>query len=169
MRRTEHLGAARALAVLRMALGVVLLVSTAGKFTVHRAAGWLPVPVVTAAFQQELPERLGLWWRQHPDGAVGAVVRDLLIPNGRLVAGSIGWLQLLAGLGLVLGLYTTLAALAATLVAVALAIAAAARSEPDARGYLLMVWLALAFIGGRAGVVWGVDGWRAERRRLREL
>jgi uncharacterized membrane protein YphA (DoxX/SURF4 family) len=81
----------------------------------------------------------------------------------------VGWLQVFAGLGLVLGLYTTIASLAAVLVALALAIAAAARSEPDARGYLLMVWLALAFIGGRAGVVWGLDGWRHERRRHREL
>lgn len=169
MRRPEHLPAARALAVLRMALGVVLLVSTVGKFTVHRFGGWLPLPVVTAEFQRELPDRLGVWWQKHPDGVAGAVVRDLLIPNGPLVAGGVGWLQVLAGLGLVFGLYTTVAALAAMLVALALAIAAAARSEPDARGYLLMIWLALAFIAGRAGTVWGLDGWRWERRRHREL
>jgi uncharacterized membrane protein YphA (DoxX/SURF4 family) len=169
MPRHGHLAAARALAALRVALGVVLLLSTVGKFTIHKFGGWLPLPVVTAEFQRELPNRLGVWWQKHPDGMAGAVVRDLLIPNGPLVAGGVGWLQVFAGLGLVLGLYTTIASLAAVLVALALAIAAAARSEPDARGYLLMVWLALAFIGGRAGVVWGLDGWRHERRRHREL
>jgi uncharacterized membrane protein YphA (DoxX/SURF4 family) len=81
----------------------------------------------------------------------------------------IGWLQLLAGTCLVVGLFTRVAAFAALLVASALAIAAAAALQADARPYALMMLLAVALMLGRAGEVWGMDGWRRERRRVREF
>lgn len=169
MRRHDHLPAAQALALLRIALGAVLILSGVGKFTVHRVGGVVPVPAVSAAFQQELPARLQSWASQRPSGAMGAIARDLLIPRGRLVAGVIAWVQLGSGLALVLGLFTTVAAAGAIMVAGALALSAAARSGADARAYALMGLMAVALILGRAGLVWGLDGWRSERRRHREI
>lgn len=168
MRRTDHLPAARALTLLRVALGGVLLWAAVGKFTVHAAWG-IPLPMVSATWQQELPMRFAGWLQKHPDGVIGAVVRDLLLPNGALVAGMIGWLQGLAGAALVVGLFTRMAAGAAFLVASALAIAAASAIQADARPYVLMMLLAVALILGRAGDVWGMDAWRRERRRNREI
>ncbi len=168
MRRTDHLPAARALTLLRVALGGALLWAAFGKFTLYAVAG-IPLPMVRATWQQELPARLGGWLLKHPDGVIGAVVRDLLLPNGAMVAGMIGWLQLLAGACLVVGLFTRAAAFAALLVASALAFAAAAAVQADARAYVLMMLLAVALILGQAGEVWGMDGWRRERRRHREF
>ncbi len=168
MRRTDHLPAARALTLLRVALGGALLWAAFGKFTLHAVWG-IPLPMVSATWQQELPVRFAGWLQHHPDGVIGAVVRDLLLPNGAMVAGLIGWLQLLAGVCLVVGLFTPIAAFAALLVASALAIAAAAAAQYDARPYVLMMLLAVALMIGRAGEVWGMDGWRRERRRHREF
>jgi uncharacterized membrane protein YphA (DoxX/SURF4 family) len=168
MRRTDHLAAARALTLLRVALGAVLVWAAMGKFTLHELGG-IPLPMVSATWQQELPVRFAGWLQTHPDGVLGAVVRDLLVPNGMLVAGMIGWLQLLAGICLVIGLFTPVAAFAALSVAAALAIAAAAAVQYDARPYVLMMLLAVALMLGQAGEVWGMDGWRRERRRHREF
>lgn len=164
MRRTEHLAAARALTLLRVALGGVLLWAAFGKFTLHEVGG-VPLPMVSATWQQELPVRFAGWLQAHPDGVLGAVVRDLLVPNGTLVAGMIGWMQLAAGVCLLVGLFTPVAAFAALSVAAALAVAAAAAAQYDARPYVLMMLLAVALMLGRAGEVWGMDGWRRERRR----
>ncbi len=169
MRRIEHTAAARALALLRVAAGAVFLVASSGKFTFGSLAGAVPFPVVSATWQRELPAKLALWLGQHPEGVISAVVRDILLPHGYLVAGSIAWLQLLAGLLLVLGLFTRAASLLAGVIALSLALAASARHGLDARPYLLLVAMSVAFILGRAGDVFGCDGLRDERRRYREF
>jgi uncharacterized membrane protein YphA (DoxX/SURF4 family) len=168
MRRADHLPAARALTLLRVALGGVLLWAAMGKFTLHEVWG-IPLPVVSASWQQELPLRFADWLQKHPGGVLGAVVRDLLLPKGALVAGLIAWFQLAAGGCLVVGLFTRAAAFAALSVTSALAIAAAAAIQADARPYVLMMLLAVALMLGRAGEVWGIDGWRRERRRVSEF
>lgn len=167
--RDGHASAARAIALLRLFLGAVFIVAAVGKFTMYKAGGAIPLPVVSATWQVELPTRLGAWLASHPEGMMAAVVRDLLLPNGHFVAGAVAWVQLLAGAFLVLGLYTRLAAVASAAVAGALAISAASRSDLDARPYVLLVAIAVTVIIGSAGNHFGVDGWRRERRRNREL
>ena len=167
--RDDHISAARALTLLRLFLGAVFIVAALGKFTFYKVGGALPLPVVSATWQGELPARLAAWLASHPDGMMAAVVRDLLLPNGHFVAGAVAWVQLLAGVLLVLGLYTRLAAVSAGVVAGALAIAAASRSDLDSRPYVLLVAIAVTVLLGGAGNHMGVDGWRRERRRNRDL
>ncbi len=161
--------AARALLLLRLALGIIFVKAATGKFVLYPVLGSVALPLVSAEWQQELPTRLAAWLDAHPDGIPAAVVRDVLIPNGRFVAALVAWLQLFAGAGLVLGWFTRMAAVAAALVTGALAIAAAARQDVDARPYGLMLLIAAALLIGGAGSFGGIDGWRAERRRNREL
>ena len=167
--REAHSSSARAIALLRLFLGAVFVAAAIGKFTIYQVGGALPLPVVSATWQVELPTRLALWLTSHPDGMMAAVVRDVLLPNGHFVAGAVAWVQLLAGGLLVLGLFTRLAAIAAAAVAGALAISAASRSDLDARPYVLLVAMAVTVLIGSAGNHFGVDGWRRERRRNREL
>lgn len=169
MRRQEHTGAARALALLRVAAGSVFLVAASGKIVFYPLIVGIPLPAVSAGWQRDLPARLASWLAQHPDGVIGAVVRDVLLPHGLFVAGTIAWLQLAAGLLLVIGLFTRTAALLAGIIALALALAASAKSGVDARPYLLLLAMSVAFILGRAGDVFGLDSVRDERRRYREL
>jgi uncharacterized membrane protein YphA (DoxX/SURF4 family) len=167
--RDDHASAARALTLLRLFLGGVFVVAAVGKFTIHRIGGSLPMPAVSVEWQVQLPARLGTWLAAHTDGMLSAVVRDVLIPNGQFVAGLVAWVQLVAGVLLVLGLYTRLAAFSAAVVAGALAVAAASRSNLEARSYVLLLAIAVAVLIGCAGHHFGVDGWRRERRRNREL
>ena len=169
MARPDHTPAAHALALLRILVGGILVVAALGKMTLYAVGGAVPLPVASAVWQRELPARLALWLQQASDGVASAVVRDLLIPNGPLVAGSIAWLQFVAGSLLVIGLYTRTAALASALVAGALAVSASATGSMDARPYQLLLAMSVAFIAGRAGHSWGMDAWRAEQRRHREF
>ncbi len=161
--------AARGLAMLRVVTGGIFLYAGAGKLTLHVVGGVLPVPVASLAWQLELPARLATWLATHPTGALAAVVRDILIPNGMLVAAGIAWGQTVVGTLLLFGLFTTTASVLAACIAILLAVAASSRGPMDARQYILLVALCLAFIIGRAGETVGLDAWRHERRRNRDL
>lgn len=169
MARPDHTPAAHALALLRILVGGILIVAAFGKMTFYAVGGAVPLPVASAVWQRELPARLALWLQGSSDGVTAAIVRDLLIPNGPLVAGGIAWLQLTAGALLVLGLFTRTAAAASALVAAALTLAASAAGGVDQRPYQLLLAMSIAFIAGNAGHSWGLDAWRAEQRRHREF
>jgi len=165
MARPHTLPAARALALLRIVTGGILLTAAAGKLVWYKLGGAVPFPVTSAEWQRDLPARLAAWLQLHSEGVVAAVVRDLLLPNGSLVAGIIAWAQVAAGALLLLGLFTRSAAVMAGLVAAILALIATVGGGTDARPYILLVALTLAFIMGNAGETFGWDGVRRERRR----
>lgn len=169
MTRPHTLPAARALAFLRIATGAGMLLAAYGKLTFYKVAGAIPLPVVALRWQLELPERLAAWLVLHPTGLASAVVRDLLLPNGPLVAALIAWLQVIAGVLLLFGLRTRIAATLAVLLSMTLALAAGWREASDMRPYLMQIMLCIALFIGGAGDTLGIDGWRRERRRDREL
>lgn len=169
MARPDHTPAAHALALLRVLVGGILILAALGKMTLYAVGGAVPLPVASAVWQRELPARLALWLQGAGDGVMAAVVRDLMIPNGPLMAGTIAWVQFGAGVLLVLGLFTRTAALLSALVAAALTLAASASGGVDARPYQLLLAMSVAFIAGKAGHSWGLDAWRAEQRRHREF
>ncbi len=169
MARAHTLPAARALAMLRIVTGGILVMAAAGKLVWYQVGGVVPFPVTSVVWQQELPARLAEWLRLHPGGIPGAVVRDLLLPNGLLVAGLMAWSQMIAGSLLLLGLFTRAASTLAAAVAGVLALLATVRGGTDARPYILICALALAFMIGSAGETFGMDGVRRERRRDRVL
>ncbi len=167
--RTRGAAAARGLVMLRLVVGGIFLYAGIGKLTLYTVLGFLPVPVTSLQWQLELPARLASWLASHPDGAMAAIVRDLLMPNGIVVAAVVAWGQAVTGLLLIVGAFTTLASAIGIVVAITLAIAASSRGPVDARQYILLVALCISFIVGRAGEVAGMDSWRRERRRNRDL
>jgi uncharacterized membrane protein YphA (DoxX/SURF4 family) len=169
MRRTDTIQAARALAFLRMATGAWLFAASAGKMAIYKVGGVLPLPVVAVRWQAEFPTRLATWLSQHPEGIVAAIVRDALLPRGALVAALVAWSQLVAGVLLLLGLRTRVAAVLSALVALALAMSASWHDPFATRPYVMLVVLSIALFIGRAGDTLGLDGWRRERQRDRAL
>jgi uncharacterized membrane protein YphA (DoxX/SURF4 family) len=161
--------AARALTLLRVVAGAIFIVGAAGKMKFHAVGGIVPLPVTALTWQLELPIRLSAWLAVHHTGVVATIVRDLLLPNGALVAGLICWVEFLAGVLLVLGLRTRLASTLAAIVSAALVLAGGGAGSVGGRPYLLLLLLSLAFFIGDAGVVGGIDGWRRERHRDRNL
>jgi len=169
MLRTHTVPAARALAFLRVVTGAGLFIAGSEKMTIYRVGGVVPLPVTALHWQVELPTRLAAWLPQHPDGLLAAIVRDLLLPRGALVAGGVAWSQVLAGVLLVLGLRTRFAAALSAVVALALSVASGWVDPSATRVYLMLGALSIALFIGRAGDTLGLDGWRRERRRDREL
>lgn len=167
--RARGAAAARGLVMLRVVAGGIFLYAGVGKLTLHTMFGFLPVPVTSLQWQLDLPARLAAWLATHPSGALAAVVRDLLMPHGMVVAAVVAWGQTITGILLILGGFTIAASLLGIVIAITLAIAASSRGTLDARQYILLVALCVAFILGRAGEVAGIDSWRRERRRNRDL
>lgn len=161
--------ATRALALLRMITGAIFVVGAANKMTFYAVGGVLPLPVTAFTWQVELPIRLSAWLAVHPTGVSAAIVRDLLLPHGVLAAGLLTWMELLSGLLLLLGLRTRLAAAFAALAAAALVLAGGGATSVGGRPYLLLLVMLLVCVLGDAGLVGGMDGWRRERSRNREL
>lgn len=155
--------------MLRVVAGGIFLYAGVGKLTLYTMFGGLPVPVTSLQWQLELPARLATWLATHPSGPMSAVVRDVLMPHGIVVAAVVAWGQAITGLLLMIGAFTTLASLLGIVIAITLALAASSRGLLDARQYILLVALCVSFIVGRAGEVVGVDSWRRERRRDRDL
>lgn len=161
--------AARALAMLRVVTGVLLIIGAAGKMKFYPVAGIVPVPVAALTWQLELPIRLSAWLAMHNTGLLATVVRDMLLPNGPLFAGLLAWVQLCAGLLLVLGLRTRVAGVFAGMVSGALVLSAGGATSVGGRYYLVLMLVLLACIVGDAGQVGGMDGWRRERSRDLDL
>lgn len=165
MPRSHTLPAARALALLRIVAGGILLLAASGKMAWYWIAGAVPIPVTSVTWQRDLPARLAAWLQSHPEGVLGSIVRDLLIPNGLLVAGLVAWAQCLAGALLLVGLFTRASAVLAGVVVAFLALMASIQGAVDARPYVLLLALAIALVIGDAGQTYGWDGVRRERRR----
>lgn len=167
--RVRGAAAGRGLVMLRMVAGGIFLYAGVGKLTLYTVFGFLPIPVTSLQWQLELPARLASWLAAYPSGAAAAVVRDLLMPNGMVVAALVAWGQAITGVLLIVGAFTTMASLFGIVIAITLAVAASSRGLVDARQYILLVALCISFIVGRAGEVTGMDSWRRERRRNRDL
>ena len=169
MTRSNAMPAARALALLRVVTGVLLVIGAAGKMKFYFVAGLLPVPVTALTWQLELPIQLSAWLAMHHSALLAPVVRDLLLPHGALVAGLLAWTEMCAGVLLALGLQTRAAGVFAELVAGALVLSSGGAATAGGRFYLFLMIVLLACIVGDAGQVAGLDGWRRERRRDRNL
>ncbi len=169
MQRTDLMPAARALALLRIIAGAIFVLGAANKMTFYAIGGVLPLPVTAFTWQVELPIRLSAWLAIHPTGVSSAIVRDLLLPHGVLVAGLLTWVELLSGSFLLLGFRTRLAASFAALVVAALVLAGGGAASVGGRPYLLLLVMLVVCFVGDAGMVGGMDGWRRERSRNREL
>ena len=159
--------AARGILFLRLIAGGYFLVAGADKFAWHRVGG-VALPVVSSEWQRGFPQQLSTWVTNHPGTPLTPVVRDLFVPKGTLAAGVVAWAQLTTGALLLAGWLTSFAAVVGVAVIGMLALAVAS-DRTSAASYLFVVAGCVALIIGRAGEVMGIDAWRRERRRNREL
>jgi uncharacterized membrane protein YphA (DoxX/SURF4 family) len=76
--------------------------------------------------------------------------------------------ELLIGLGLLLGAFTRAAAVLGLLMGLNLMIGLVEVPNEWAWSYIMLIMFQLVFIFTAPGRVWGVDGWRAGRRQRLE-
>jgi thiosulfate dehydrogenase (quinone) large subunit len=103
---------------------------------------------------------------QHPFLPVyGQFVQSIVLPNFTLFAWATFIVELLIGLGLLLGAFTRAAAVLGLLMGLNLLIGLVEVPNEWAWSYIMLIMFQLVFIFTAPGRVWGVDGWRAKRRQ----
>lgn len=98
----------------------------------------------------------------------GQFVQSIVLPNFTLFAWATFIVELLIGLGLLLGAFTRAAAVLGLLMGLNLMIGLVEVPNEWAWSYIMLVMFQLVFIFTAPGRVWGVDGWRAQRRQRLE-
>jgi thiosulfate dehydrogenase [quinone] large subunit len=94
----------------------------------------------------------------------GQFVQSIVLPNFTLFAWATFSVELLIGLGLLLGLFTRAAAVLGLLMAINLAIGLLDVPNEWPWSYFMLILFQILFIFTDPGRVWGLDGWRAWRR-----
>jgi thiosulfate dehydrogenase (quinone) large subunit len=98
----------------------------------------------------------------------GQFVQSIVLPNFALFAWATFIVELLIGLGLLLGAFTRAAAVLGLLMGLNLMIGLVEVPNEWAWSYIMLIMFQLVFIFTAPGRVWGVDGWRAGRRQRLE-
>jgi thiosulfate dehydrogenase [quinone] large subunit len=94
----------------------------------------------------------------------GQFVQSIVLPNFTLFAWATFSVELLIGLGLLLGLFTRAAAVLGLLMAINLTIGLLDVPNEWPWSYFMLILFQILFIFTDPGRVWGLDGWRARRR-----
>ena len=145
------------LALIRVVVGVVVLRNAWPKF----AAGWLggvvPYLTVSAPYASDYQRRLAAHVGNTPFGWHRDFLQQSVLPHAGTAATVHAWAELLVGIGLVLGLLTGLAALVGLVLTLNVSLGTyVPGAGPPAVHWLLPAGM-LAFLGSRAGRVWGLD------------
>jgi thiosulfate dehydrogenase [quinone] large subunit len=101
---------------------------------------------------------------QHPILPIyGQFVQSIVLPNFTLFAWATFIVELLIGLGLLLGLFTRAAAVLGLLMAFNLTIGGLDVPNEWPWSYFMLILFQVLFIFTNPGRVWGLDGWRARQ------
>ena len=149
----------RAVAVLRIVVGVWFVKAVWTKLAWGMAAGVIPYPTVSPRFLGFHPKRVAEFAAGNPVGWYKDFLEHTVLPHASLYATLQTYGEVAAGIGLVLGLFTGLAALVGLILAVNYGLATQWMSFGQQGFHLLLITSMLLFLLTRAGRVWGVDGW----------
>ncbi|AHF10071.1 MULTISPECIES: DoxX family membrane protein [Dehalobacter] len=153
--------------VIRVYIGWEWLSAGISKTFGASAAAWVG-PNAGAAVTGFLQGALTKTGGQHPDVSwwYASFIQNIALPNAKVFGYVIAWGELLVGLGLILGCFTTIALLAAVFLNMSYLLAGAVSTNP-----MLLFWEALLLWAGAAAYYWGVDRilipqWK--KRRLKQ-
>ncbi|MCU0620140.1 MAG: DoxX family protein [Gemmatimonadales bacterium] len=153
--------AARGLAVLRVLVGLWFAKALWTKlgFTV---LGFLPG--ASTRWIETMPKIIGRQMAENPIGWYKAFVEGTVLPNAPLFAHLTALGEIVAGVSLVLGLFTGVGALLALFLSLNYGLATWHLSPASEGFHWTLVSVMLALLIGRAGKTWGLDGWLVDRK-----
>ncbi len=153
---------ARWLAVVRMATGLYFL-KEIDKLSVTLLGGFFPWPVVSERWVELMPTIVARQAAEHPIAWYKAFLEQTVIPNAHLFAQLTAWGEVVTGLSLTFGLFNGIGSTVGLWLAMVYGLATW-HLTPAQRGlHYLLVVLMISFLASRAGRVWGLDGWLAQR------
>ncbi|MFO7260566.1 MAG: TQO small subunit DoxD [bacterium] len=153
----------RWLAFLRITVGLWFLKGIVTKMTWFAFAGFIPLPRASERWVNFLPRRLMEYASENPIEVYRQFLLDVAIPNAGVFAYLTAFGETAVGIGLTLGLFTGYASIIGFFL-MANYFAASYWTGMCQQGFhVLLLACMLAFLGSRAGRVWGIDGWLARR------
>ena len=146
------------IAILRVVVGVWFLKAVWTKLGLVWM-GPLPYPEVTPRFLGFHPRRVGEFAEGNPVGWYKEFLEGTVLPNATLFATLQAYGEVVVGIGLVLGLFTSLAALVGLFLAINYGLATQWMGFGQQGFHALLVTSMAIFLFTRAGRAWGIDGW----------
>jgi len=153
----------RAMAALRIVVGLWFVKAVWTKLALDYAAGVIPYPVVSPRFLAFQPKRVAEFAAGNPVGWYKDFLEQSVLPKASLFASLQTYGEVAAGIGLVLGLFTGLSALVGLVLALNFGLATQWMSFGQQGFHLLLITSMILFLLTRAGRTWGVDGWLLAR------
>jgi thiosulfate dehydrogenase [quinone] large subunit len=144
--------------LLRVVVGVWFLKAVWTKLTLEFLWGVLPYPVVVPRFLGFHPKRVAEFAAGNPVEWYKQFLEQTVLPNAKLFATLQAYGEACVGVGLVLGLFTGLAALIGLFLSVNFGLANQWMGFGQQGFHLLLVTSMVIFLGSRAGRSWGLDG-----------
>jgi uncharacterized membrane protein YphA (DoxX/SURF4 family) len=149
------------LAVVRIVVGLYFAKAVVTKLTIMLVGGVLPVPVVQDRWIHVMPTIVEKQAAGNPVAFYKDFLEHTVLTHASLFAHLTAWGEVVAGVGLTLGLVTGVASLVGLLLAVNYGLATQWMSPNQQGFHLLLVTLMLIFFFARAGRTWGLDAWLA--------
>jgi uncharacterized membrane protein YphA (DoxX/SURF4 family) len=153
-----------AIALLRIAVGLYFAKALVTKLTVAPAGGVVPLPQASARWVAAMPHIVAKQASANPLLFYQHFLDRVVLPHATLFAHLTACGEAAVGVGLTLGLLTPVAAGLGLFLVTSYGLATQWMS-PEQRGFhLLLGATMIAFVLGRAGRTWGLDGWIDSRR-----
>ncbi len=156
--------AERWIAVVRIVIGSWFAKGVITKLGLTMLGGFLPVPTASARWHAVMPKLLKGYAATTPVTWYHDFVVGVVLPHAGLFAQLTAFGETAVGLGLVLGLFTPLAAGIGVLLVLNYGLATLGAGPTNPGFHLMLLTGLLAVLGGGGGRVWSVDAWWARRR-----
>ncbi len=153
----------RWLALLRIVIGVYFGKAIWTKMTIAVAGGMVPYPAVQQRWIETMPKIVAKQASENPLLFYKSFLEQTVLTNAEAFAKLTAWGEVVVGVGLTLGLFTGVAALAGLWLSLNYGLATQWISTGHQGFHLLLVTSMLIFFLARAGRAWGLDGWLARR------
>jgi uncharacterized membrane protein YphA (DoxX/SURF4 family) len=157
------------IAILRVVVGAWFLKAVWTKVTLGYIAGVVPYPAVSARFLAFQPKRVAEFAADNPIAWYKDFLQDTVLHHASLFATLQTYGEVVVGLGLVLGLFTRLAAVIGLLLSLNYGLATQWMSFGQQGFHLLLITSMIIFLVAGAGRVWGLDKLLRGLGRLRWL
>ncbi|HEY8257574.1 MAG TPA: TQO small subunit DoxD [Gemmatimonadales bacterium] len=152
------------LAFVRIIIGLYFAKAMVTKMTVVLAGGVLPVPAVQDRWLSVMPTIVAKQAAGNPIAFYKHFLEETVLTHSDLYAHLTAWGEVVAGVGLTLGLLTGVSSLVGMMLVINYGLATQWMSPGQQGFHLVLFTLMVAFFFTRAGRTWGLDAWLASAK-----
>jgi uncharacterized membrane protein YphA (DoxX/SURF4 family) len=152
------------LAVIRIVIGIYFAKAVWTKMTIVMVGGVLPLPAVQERWLSVMPTIVAKQAAGNPLLFYKHFLEETVLTHSDLFAHLTAWGEVIAGVGLTLGLLTGVASLVGMVLVINYGLATQWMSPGQQGFHIVLFTLMVAFFFSRAGRTWGLDAWLATNK-----